>query len=255
MSLERFDLTGRTALVTGSSRGIGLALARGLGQAHARVVLNGRRPEAVAAAVETLRGEGMDAQAAPFDVTDGAAVEAGVARVEADIAPLDVLVNNAGVQHREPLHEIPEAAFRGVVETNLVAVFLVGQAVGRRMVDRGRGKIINIASELSELARPTVGAYAAAKGGVKMLTQAMCADWAPHGVQANGIAPGFFITELNRALAEDPEFDAWLRGRTPAGRWGEVDELVGAAVFLASDASSFVNGQLLFVDGGMRAVM
>jgi len=255
MSLERFDLAGRTALVTGSSRGIGLALARGLGRAHARVVLNGRRPEAVAAAVDALRAEGIDAQAAPFDVTDGAAVEAGVARVEADIAPLDVLVNNAGVQHREPLHEIPEAAFRGVLETNLMAVFLVGQAVGRRMVGRGRGKIINIASEMSELARPTVGAYAAAKGGVKMLTQAMCADWAPHGVQANGIAPGFFITELNRALAEDPEFDAWLRGRTPAGRWGEVDELVGAAVFLASDASSFVNGQLLFVDGGMRAVM
>jgi gluconate 5-dehydrogenase len=255
MSLERFDLAGRTALVTGSSRGIGLALARGLGQAHARVVLNGRRPEAVAAAVDALRAEGIDAQAAAFDVTDGAAVEAGVARVEAEVAPLDVLVNNAGVQHREPLHEIPEAAFRGVIETNLMAVFLVGQAVGRRMVGRGRGKIINIASEMSELARPTVGAYAAAKGGVKMLTQAMCADWAPHGVQANGIAPGFFITELNRALAEDPEFDAWLRGRTPAGRWGEVDELVGAAVFLASDASSFVNGQLLFVDGGMRAVM
>jgi gluconate 5-dehydrogenase len=255
MSLERFDLAGRTALVTGSSRGIGLALARGLGQAHARVVLNGRRPEAVAAAVDALRAEGIDAQAAAFDVTDGAAVEAGVARVEAEVAPLDVLVNNAGVQHREPLHEIPEAAFRGVIETNLMAVFLVGQAVGRRMVGRGRGKIINIASEMSELARPTVGAYAAAKGGVKMLTQAMCADWAPHGVQANGIAPGFFSTELNRALAENPEFDAWLRGRTPAGRWGEVDELVGAAVFLASDASSFVNGQLLFVDGGMRAVM
>jgi gluconate 5-dehydrogenase len=255
MSLERFDLAGRTALVTGSSRGIGLALARGLGQAHARVVLNGRRPEAVAAAVDALRAEGIDAQAAAFDVTDGAAVEAGVARVEAELAPLDVLVNNAGVQHREPLHEIPEAAFRGVIETNLMAVFLVGQAVGRRMVGRGRGKIINIASEMSELARPTVGAYAAAKGGVKMLTQAMCADWAPHGVQANGIAPGFFSTELNRALAENPEFDAWLRGRTPAGRWGEVDELVGAAVFLASDASSFVNGQLLFVDGGMRAVM
>jgi gluconate 5-dehydrogenase len=255
MSLARFDLAGRTALVTGSSRGIGFALARGLGQANARVVLNGRQPAAVAEAVDALRGEGIDALAAPFDVTDGVAVEAGVKRIEAEIAPLDVLVNNAGVQHREALHEIPEAAFRGVVETNLVAVFLVGQAVAKRMVPRGRGKVINIASEMSELARPTVGAYAAAKGGVKMLTQGMCADWAPHGIQANGIAPGFFATELNKALAEDPEFDAWLRRRTPAGRWGDVDELVGAAVFLASDASSFVNGQLLFVDGGMRAVM
>jgi gluconate 5-dehydrogenase len=248
---ELFSLKGRLALITGSGQGIGFALARGLAQHGAKVVLNGRSTEKIGKAVATLRGEGFAAEASVFDVVDPAAVEAGIARVEKDIGPIDIVINNAGVQFRKPLEEFPDDKWQQLLQTNVTGVFNVGKAVARRMIPRRRGKIINIASVMSELARPTIAPYTATKGAVRNLTRGMCADWAKHGLQVNAIAPGFFRTELNKALTEDPEFTGWLEKRTPTGRWGEVEELVGAAVFLASDASSFVNGHTLYVDGGM----
>jgi gluconate 5-dehydrogenase len=248
---DLFSLKGRLALVTGSGQGIGYALSRGLAQHGARVVLNGRTPEKIDKAVAALRGEGLAVEGSIFDVVDGAAVEAGVARIESEIGPIDIVVNNAGVQFRKPLEEFPDDKWQMLLQTNVTGVFNVGKAVAKRMITRRRGKIINIASVMSELARPTIAPYTATKGAVKNLTRGMCADWAKHGLQVNAIAPGFFRTELNKALTEDTEFTAWLEKRTPTGRWGEVGELVGAAVFLASDASSFVNGHTLYVDGGM----
>lgn len=250
-----FDLSGRTALVTGSSRGIGRVIARGLGQAGARVVVNGRDEAQLADAVDSFRGEGLVAHASAFDVTDEAAVERAVAEIEAEIAPIDILVNNAGMQLRKPLQEFASSDFRRLLETNITSAFLVGRAVGSRMVSRGAGKIINICSLQSELARPSIAPYAATKGALKMLTFGMCADWAPHGICVNGIGPGYFVTDLTRPLKEDEQFDRWLRARTPAGRWGELEELIGAAVFLAAPASSFVNGQIIYVDGGISAVI
>ena len=239
--------------MTGSSRGIGLALARGLGEAGARVILNARDVGRTAAAVQALREGGVDAEACAFDVTDPEQVAAGVAEIEGRVGALEILVNNAGIQRRGPLLDAPEAIWAEVLDTNLTAVFRVGREVARRMATRRRGRIINIASLMSEVARPGVGPYAAAKGGVKMLTRAMCVEWAPLGISVNAIGPGYFATDLNADLVADKTFDAWIRGRTPAGRWGNVDELVGAAIFLASDAASFVNGQTLYVDGGVLA--
>jgi gluconate 5-dehydrogenase len=192
---------------------------------------------------------------AVFDVTDFDAVDEAVERIERDIGPIDILINNAGIQHRAPLDEFPEAEWRRLIDTNVSGVFHVGKAVARHMIARRRGKIINIGSVQSELARPRIAPYAATKGAVRNLTRGMCADWARHGLQVNAIAPGYFRTALNEALFEDPEFSTWLTQRTPAGRWGNVDELVGAAVFLASDASSFVNGHTLYVDGGVTATV
>ena len=247
-----FDLTGGLALITGSSRGIGRAIAEGYLAAGARVLINGRDKDAVAAAVKAL---GSNAIAAPFDVTDKAAVEAAVDKIEKDIGPIDILVNNAGMTKRMPFTEFPEADWRQIMATNLDSVFFVTQSVARRMLPRGRGKIINICSVMSELGRATIAPYTASKGAVKMLTKAMCAEFAKHGITANGISPGYFGTELNQALMADEKFSAWVCARTPAGRWGKVEELQGAAIFLASDASSFVNGHILFVDGGMTAVV
>jgi gluconate 5-dehydrogenase len=247
-----FDLTGGLALITGSSRGIGRAIAEGYLAAGARVLINGRDKDAVAAAVKAL---GSNAIAAPFDVTDKAAVEAAVDKIEKDIGPIDILVNNAGMTKRMPFTEFPEADWRQIMATNLDSVFFVTQSVARRMISRSRGKIVNICSVMSELGRPTIAPYTASKGAVKMLTKAMCAEFAKHGITANGISPGYFGTELNQALMADEKFSAWVCARTPAGRWGKVEELQGAAIFLASDASSFVNGHILFVDGGMTAVV
>ena len=247
-----FDLTGGLALITGSSRGIGRAIAEGYLAAGARVVINGRDKDAVAAAVKAL---GSNVIAAPFDVTDKAAVEAAVDKIEKDIGPIDILVNNAGMTKRMPFTEFPEADWRQIMATNLDSVFFVTQSVARRMISRSRGKIVNICSVMSELGRPTIAPYTASKGAVKMLTKAMCAEFAKHGITANGISPGYFGTELNQALMADEKFSAWVCARTPAGRWGKVEELQGAAIFLASDASSFVNGHILFVDGGMTAVV
>jgi gluconate 5-dehydrogenase len=242
---DLFDLTGRTALVTGSTRGLGLAVARALAGAGARVAVNGR----TAAACEAALWEG--AVAAPFDVTDEAAVAAGVAA----LGRVDVLVNNVGITLRRPLEQFSLEEWRRILDVNLTSAFLVSRAVAPGMIERGGGKIVNVCSVLSEVARETIGPYGVSKGALKLLTQSMCADWARHGIQANGIGPGYFRTELNDALQADPEFDAWLRRRVPAGRWGEPSELAGAAIFLASAASDFVNGQILYVDGGLLAVV
>lgn len=255
MSLSLFDLAGRRALITGSSQGIGLALAEGLAAAGAAIVLNGRDADRVEAAAQAMRGRGFDVTAAAFDVTDPAAVRAGVDRIEADTGPIDILVNNAGIQRRAPLEDFAVDTWREIVSANLDSVFYVGQAVARHMIARKRGKIINIASLQSEAARYSIAPYTATKGAVKNLTKGMCTDWARHGLQVNAIGPGYFDTPLNKALVEDPKFDAWLRTRTPAGRWGDVKELQGAAIFLASSASDFVNGQTIYVDGGVLATL
>ena len=251
--MKLFDLSGRLALITGSSKGIGLALAGALGAAGATLVLNARDAARLAAARAELQGRGLTVHAVSFDVTDADAVHSGVAAIEADIGAIDILVNNAGMQHRAPFAEFPIDAWRKLTATNLDSVFYVGRAVAQRMIERRRGKIINICSVQSELGRPGIAPYAATKGAVKMLTKGMAIDLGRHGIQVNGLGPGYFKTELNQALVADAAFSAWLTGRTPAGRWGEVDELGGAAIFLASDASSFVSGHILYVDGGITA--
>jgi gluconate 5-dehydrogenase len=249
-----FDLSGRRALITGSGQGIGLALAAALAEAGAAVVLNGRDAAKLDHAAARLRERGFAVETAPFDVTDPAAVREGIAQVVA-AGSIDILINNAGIQRRAPLHDFPEETWDELMRTNLDAVFFVAKAVARHMIPRGSGKIINICSVQSELGRPGIAPYAASKGAVRMLTRGMCADWAKLGLQVNGIAPGYFATEMNRALVDDAAFSDWVCKRTPAGRWGRVEELGGAAVFLASEASSYINGQVLFVDGGMTAVV
>ncbi|MCX7306287.1 MAG: SDR family oxidoreductase [Hyphomicrobiales bacterium] len=246
-----FDLTGRLALVTGSAQGIGQGLAKGLAEHGAAVVVNGRSVDKVARSVAALTDLDLAAEGSVFDVVDAAAVEAEVDRIEKEIGPIDILVNNAGVQFRKPLEEFPDEEWQRLLQTNVTGVFNVGKAVAKRMIPRRRGKIINIGSVMSELARANIAPYTATKGAVRNLTRGMCADWAKYGIQINAISPGFFRTKLNKALMDDPEFSIWLEKRTPTGRWGEVEELVGAAVFLASDASSFVNGQTIYVDGGL----
>lgn len=250
-----FDLTGRIALVTGSSQGLGLSIARGLAQHGARVVINGRDEKKLAGTVAALRAEGLQAEAAAFDVTKGESAMRAVEKIEAEIGPIHILVNNAGIQWRSPLAEMSEEQWRTVLDTDLTAAFLVARAVSPRMLARGAGKVINICSVMSELSRPSIGNYAAAKGGLKMLTRAMAVEWAKHGVQANAIAPGYFATELNKNLMADQEFNNFICRRTPAGRWGQPDELIGAAVFLSSRASDYVSGQMLAVDGGMLAAI
>jgi gluconate 5-dehydrogenase len=250
---NRFRLNGRLALVTGSSQGIGLAIARGFCEAGAHVVLNGRSAEKVAAAAKTLRTDGFTAHEAPFDVTQAGVVEAEITRIERDIGPLAILVSNAGTTLRAPLHEMPDDHWRTVMSLNLDSVFYVSKHVARHMIPRKTGSIINICSVMSELVRPTIAPYAASKGGVKMLTKAMATDWGGHGIRVNGIGPGYFKTELNEALIKDQSFSGWLTGRTPLGRWGDLEELQGAAIFLASDAASFVTGHVLYVDGGVTS--
>ncbi|WP_298827915.1 glucose 1-dehydrogenase [uncultured Piscinibacter sp.] len=251
--LDSFRLDGRLALVTGSSAGIGLALARGLAQAGARVVLNGRDPARLAQAEAQFRGEGLAVASRGFDVTDRAEVDAAVDGIERELGAIDILVNNAGIQRRAPFIDFTPADWDELMRTNLDAAFHVGQAVARRMVPRARGRIINICSVMSELGRPGIVPYTASKGAVKMLTKGMAVDLGPLGITVNGIGPGYFKTELNRKLIDDPDFSGWLVGRTPARRWGEVEELAGAAVFLASEAGRFVNGHILYVDGGLTA--
>lgn len=250
---QLFDLGGKRALVTGSSQGIGLALARGLAGAGAAVILNGRNPEPLAAAAQSLAAAGATVHSLCLDVTDAERVVEAIERVEADTGPIDILVNNAGMQFRRPLEDFPVEAFDRLMRLNLNAAFYVGQAVARQMIPRGAGKIINICSVQSALARPAIAPYTASKGALANLTKGMATDWARHGLQVNGLAPGYFKTELNAALVADPAFNDWLGKRTPAGRWGEVEELIGACVFLASPASSFVNGHILYVDGGISA--
>lgn len=235
-----FGLSGTVALVTGSSGGIGLALAGGLAEAGARVVINGRNANKVNSAVAQLRAAGAQAEPAPFDVIQPPDVAQAVQHIETAVGPIDVLINNAGTQRRAPLEEFASETWRELMQTNLDSVFFVGQAVARFMIPRKRGSIINIGSVQSELARQNIAPYTASKGGVKMLTKGMATDWGRHGLRINGIGPGYFRTELNQA---------------PMGRWGYVDELIGAAIFPASDASSFVNGHVLYVDGGITAYL
>ncbi len=255
MAANSFRLDGRLALVTGSSAGIGFALARALGEAGATVVINGRNSAKLAEAADLLRAEGLSVHARDFDVTQAAAVQAAVEDIESSIGPIEILVNNAGMQLRGPLDEFAVGDWHRIMRTNVDSVFLMGQAVARRMIARKRGKIINICSVQSEMGRPNIAPYMASKGAVKMLTKGMAIDWGPHGLQVNGLGPGYFKTELTEKLVNDETFSAWLTGRTPSRRWGEVAELGGAVVFLASDASNFVNGHVLYVDGGVTATL
>jgi len=249
-----FDVAGATALVTGSSRGIGFALARGLLSAGVSVVLNGRDTDRLDAARAAL-SHSADVHAVPFDVTDPDAVRRGVARIEDTVGPLDILVNNTGTQHRAPFTEFADADWERLIATNVTGAFLVGREVARRMVERRSGRIVNICSLQSEVARPGIAAYSATKGAVKMLTKGMSADLAPFGINVNAIGPGYFATELTAPLVADEAFSAWVRSRTPAGRWGDVDDLVGGLLYLVSPASRFVHGQVLYIDGGMLAVL
>jgi gluconate 5-dehydrogenase len=250
-NLSLFDLSGRVALVTGSSEGIGFALAEGLGAAGARVVLNGRSDDKLRAARKSLSERRLAIETARFDVADRDAVLAAVERIERDIGPIDILVNNAGIQRRNPFETFPEETWREIMSINVDGVFHVTQAVGRKMIARKRGRIINICSVASELGRQTIVPYAATKGALRQLTRGLSAEWAKHNVQINAIAPGYIRTPLNQALMDDEKFSAWVTSRTPAGRWAEPEELIGAAVFLASDAASYVNGHVLYVDGGL----
>jgi gluconate 5-dehydrogenase len=253
MAQDLFDLNGKTALITGSSQGIGFALAKGLADAGATIVLNGRDKAKLAKACEALKGSGATVHQLPFDAVDHRAVKQAIDGFEASQGAIDILVNNAGMQFRAALEDYPEDMFAKLLATNVSSVFNVGQACARHMIKRGAGKIINIASVQTSLARPGIAPYTATKGAVANLTKGMATDWAKYGMNCNAIAPGYFDTPLNAALVADPEFNAWLEKRTPAGRWGNVEELVGACVFLSGAASSFVNGQTIYVDGGITA--
>ena len=253
--LQSFSLSGRRALVTGSTQGIGAALARGLAEAGAQVILNGRDPAKLEAAVEQFSAAGLTVEGAAFDVTKPEQVAAAAELLTAGGKPIDILVNNAGITRRIRLLDLPLEEWHRVIETDLTSAFLVSRAVVPAMIARQSGKIVNICSLASDLARPTIGAYTAAKGGLRMLTKAMCAEWAKENIQVNGIAPGYFVTPLTESLVADPKFDGWIKARTPANRWGQVEELAGACVFLCYAASNYVNGHLLTVDGGLSAVI
>jgi gluconate 5-dehydrogenase len=250
MSMQ-IELTGKVAVVTGSSRGLGRTLARGLCRAGAHVVINSRNADAVAATVSELRNEGLSVSGAAFDITDEGQIRDAVKQIIHDHRRIDILVNNAGRQIRAPLEEFPLESWKEVLDINLTGTFLMGKAVAPHMISQGSGKIVNICSLQSELGRKTIAPYAASKGGVKMLTRAMAVEWAAHNIQVNGIAPGYFLSEMTQPLADDPKFDGWLKGRTPAGRWGDPEELVGPLLLLVSEGSDFMNGHVIFVDGGM----
>jgi gluconate 5-dehydrogenase len=251
--VDIFDLTGKFALVTGSSRGLGYTIASGLGRAGATVVLNGVNTERLDSAVQGLQAQGIRAFAAAFDVTDAEQIQAKIDWIEAEIGPVDILFNNAGIQIRRPLEEFVDDDWQRLLDINLTGTYRVSKAVVHGMIARRCGKIINICSIQSELGRPTISPYAATKGGLKMLTKGMATEWGKYNIQVNGLGPGYFATEMTQPLIDDEKFDSWLRSRTPANRWGNPEELVGAAVFLASKASSYVNGHILYVDGGMLA--
>ena len=250
-----FDLSGKVALVTGAHRGLGFAIAQGLARAGATVILNGRNEEALTAAAQSLDAQGLAASTAIFDVTVRAAVRESVAAIERQHGHVDILFNNAGIQRRHPFVEFPQEDWDALIATNLTAPFIVSQAVVPGMIARRSGKIVHIASLMSELGRPTVVPYTAAKGGVRQLTRGMAVELAPHNIQVNAIAPGYFATEMNRALIDNAEFNAWVCKRAPAGRWGEPHEIAGLAVFLASSASDYITGQILVIDGGMSVAL
>ena len=248
-----FSVTGKIVLVTGAARGLGLAFASGFAEQGATVVINDIAAEAAVAAAEQIRQAGGAAVAYPFDVTDEAQAAPSVARIEREVGPIDVLINNAGIHRRAPLAEMSVADWQAVIDVNLTGVFIVAKAVAKAMIERKQGVIINISSLNSEGARPTIGNYCAAKGGITMLTQSMALEWGKYNIRANAIGPGYFVTDMTRALAQNPDFDAWVKQSVPLARWGDPSELIGTAIFLASDASSYITGRTIYVDGGWRA--
>ncbi len=252
-SLSLFSLQGKTALITDSGSGIGFALAQGLAGAGAKVILNGRNEEKLAEAKTKIRKQGYEVTSLIFDVSNSEEVKKAIEDYEKNIGPIDILVNNAGINIRKNFEEFEEADWKKILDINIQGAMIVSQVVAPAMIKRKSGKIINICSMQSELGRPSIVPYAVSKGGIKMLTKALCAEWGKYNIQVNGIGPGYFETELTKPLMEDQEFDKWLRGRTPSGRWGKPEELVGAAVFLASAAGNYVNGHILYVDGGLLA--
>jgi gluconate 5-dehydrogenase len=255
MTHPLFDLSGKTALITGSSRGLGRAFAEGLAQAGARVVLNGVNPQRLEEAAKEMQAQGYDVLTSAFDVADEMGIKAAFDQFDADGVAIDILVNNAGIQFRKPMLELETADWQRVIDINLTAAFVVGREAAKRMATRGHGKIVNIGSLTSELARATVAPYTVAKGGIKMLTKAMAAEWGEAGIQANAIGPGYMVTDMNEALINNPDFDAWVKGRTPMRRWGLPEELAGTCIYLASNASNYVSGQIIYADGGMISVL
>ena len=257
MSTSLFDLTGKVALVTGATHGLGMAMAKGIGRAGAILIINGNSSnEKIDKAIAIFKSEGIKAFGYRFDVTNEDQVQKAIARIENEVGIIDILINNAGIIKRTPLLDMEVTDFEQVIKVDLVSPFIFSKAVVKGMIKRKSGKIINICSMMSELARNTVGAYAAAKGGLKMLTQNMCVEWAPYNIQVNGIGPGYFATEQTKPIrVEGHPFNEFIVNRTPAGMWGDPDELQGAAVFLSSKASDFVNGQILYVDGGILATI
>ncbi len=245
-----FDVQGRRALVTGSSRGLGLVLAKALAERGCHVVINGRKQSALDEAAEQLSGLAGSVSTERFDIVNESEVDTAIGRIEAD-GPVDILVNNAGIQIRGTLESFPVDRWRQIVDVNLTGAFIVARRVVRGMIARRNGKIINMCSVMSDLGRHTSAPYAATKGGLRTLTRAMAVDWAQHNIQVNAIGPGYYVTEMTQSLADNAEFDAWLRRRTPAGRWGDPRELIGALILFSSSASDFISGQLLFVDGGI----
>ena len=256
MSTNLFDLSGKTALVTGGTHGIGMAIATGLAEAGATLIVNGRSSQKLEAAKEAYASNGINAHAYVLDVTDEEAVNSTIPKIEKDVGPIDILVNNAAIIKRIPILEMTADVVRQVVDVNLTGQFIMAKAVAKGMIERGHGKIINLCSMMSELGRNTVSAYAASKGGLKMLTKNMATEWAKHNIQINGIGPGYIATSQTAPLREEGHpFNEFILGRTPAGRWGDPEDLAGAAIFLASKASDFVNGIVLYVDGGILATI
>lgn len=252
---DYFGLDGKIALITGSSRGLGLAFADGLARAGATVILNGRNSDTVDEAVDGLNTKGLTAHGRCFDVTESQQVKSSIDEMESKIGPISILVNNAGIQRRRTLEEFTDEDWHDVIDTNLTAAFRVGRDVAGYMIKRKQGKIINTLSMQSEVSRNTIAPYAASKGGLKMLTKGMATDWGKYNIQVNGVGPGYFTTVMNQPLIDNPEFDGWLKKRTPMARWGDPDELIGTVVFLASKASDFITGQAIYVDGGILATI
>ncbi|NJK95420.1 MAG: SDR family oxidoreductase [Bacteroidales bacterium] len=250
-----FGLKGKVALVTGATQGLGYTLARGLASQGATLIISARNREKLDSALERLQKEGFEVRGYLFDVTNQSEIDAAISNILSDFGAIDILVNNAGIQYRAPLEEFPGEMWDTVINTNLSSIYRVSKAVAPIMIRQQSGKIINICSLMSEVARNSISAYTAAKGGVKMLTRSMATEWARHNIQVNGIGPGYFKTEMTDALVKDQQFSDWLCKRTPAGRWGNPEELLGLLVFLASGASSFINGQVIYVDGGILATI
>ncbi|MDR1178998.1 MAG: SDR family NAD(P)-dependent oxidoreductase [Spirochaetales bacterium] len=254
-TVDLFRLDGQRALITGSSQGLGLVLAEGLASAGAAVILNGRDKAKLQKTVEEMRAKGYTAYGSAFDITKKSETDPAIDKIENEIGPIDILVNNAGIQRRVPLHEAEDEVWEEVIKTNLTGVFTVSRKVAQGMIKRNKGKIIMTCSLMSELGRETTGPYTASKGGVRMLIRAMCVDWARYNIQINGIGPGYFITKMTQPLADNKDFNAWLMNRTPARRWGDPKELTGALLLLASEAGNFINGQIIYVDGGILSAL